>query len=183
VVSPDGKSVLINDGALQRWDLATGKPLLPETFDLGHAGEVASLALSADGKRLASASADGSARLWDVTTGKPLRVWPNHTHRLDLNLPWPMGGATAVALSEDGLTLVSGGSDFRARVMDALTGKEVCGIDLPRTGEHAFRTFQLRLTRDGKRVVGLYGGQHYGFRDAPQPKRAHALAVWDAQTQ
>jgi RNA polymerase sigma factor (sigma-70 family) len=75
VVMPDGKSIITNDGSLQRWDLETGKPLWHDTFALGHIGSVNAAAFSADGKRLASFSADGSVRLWDAVTGRPLRVW------------------------------------------------------------------------------------------------------------
>src|SRR5262249_45103493 len=33
---PDSKSFLSNDGALQRWELATGRPLFAESYKLGH---------------------------------------------------------------------------------------------------------------------------------------------------
>ena len=183
VLAPDGKSVLINDGLLQRWDLATGKPLWPETFEQGHAGEVLSLAFSADGKQLASSSADGTARLWDLATGKPLQVWRNHTPRLTLNLPEAMGGATAVALSPDGRWLVSGGSDYQAKVMDVRTGKETCTMELARRGnEDDIRLFQLRMTPDSQKVIGVSGGLFYPFRNAQQPQQSHTLSIWDMQT-
>src|SRR5439155_1578843 len=51
VLSPDGKTLITNSGALQRWELATGKPLYPDNFDHGHAQEVAALVVSADGKK------------------------------------------------------------------------------------------------------------------------------------
>jgi WD40 repeat protein len=67
VFAPDGQTVVSNNGALQRWDLATGKPLWSETFDRGHVSEVVALAFSADGMRLASASRDGSFALPPAT--------------------------------------------------------------------------------------------------------------------
>jgi len=54
----------------------------PDRFDhafAGHLGPVLGVALSADGKVLASASDDGSIRLWDAITGKPRRTINDHT--------------------------------------------------------------------------------------------------------
>jgi len=41
---------------------------------VGHRGTVSELRFTADGARLASASADGTARVWDVALGVCLRV-------------------------------------------------------------------------------------------------------------
>src|SRR5262249_17067973 len=38
--TPDGKSIVTNDGTLQRWDLATGKPAYPDESKKGHLDEV-----------------------------------------------------------------------------------------------------------------------------------------------
>ncbi len=46
----------------------------PEILTLtGHAGEVYSIAVSANGTKGASASADGTVRMWDLSTGRELR--------------------------------------------------------------------------------------------------------------
>jgi WD40 repeat protein len=72
--APDGRSFLTNDGTLQRWELATGRPLLPDTASLGHRLEVGRVAYSPDGRLLASSSNDGTVRLWEVATARPLHV-------------------------------------------------------------------------------------------------------------
>ncbi len=62
----------------------------------GHADRVVDLAWSADGRRLASASADGTARVWDTAAGEALAV---------VDLEAPLG---AVALAPDGTWLAAG---------------------------------------------------------------------------
>ena len=62
----------------------------------GHAGNVLSVAYSADGKEIASCSSDDrSVRVWDVSTGES-RTFPAHSH-----------GIYSVAFSPDGTKLVS----------------------------------------------------------------------------
>jgi WD40 repeat protein len=58
-------------------DFATGKDI--QSFKIpvkkGGASHVTEMVLSADGKRLFTASWDGKARLWDVATGQVIRVF------------------------------------------------------------------------------------------------------------
>jgi WD40 repeat protein len=51
---------------------------LPFTFK-GHTGPVFGVALSPDGKRIASGSDDGTVRVWDAATGKNLLTLNGHT--------------------------------------------------------------------------------------------------------
>ena len=74
LLAPDGKTLITNNGDLQRWDLSTGKPLYADNFGKGHNQEVCAVVFSADGKRLVSGSEDGTVRLWDAITGKALQV-------------------------------------------------------------------------------------------------------------
>ena len=57
----------------------------------GHTGGVRGVALSADGRRLASGGADGTVRVWDARERACLRVLTGHT-----------AGIWDVALSGDG---------------------------------------------------------------------------------
>lgn len=65
VFSPDGRHLLAGekDGAIRVYDVATAR--LVNTLQ-GHYGEVRSVAVSADGRILASASTDTTALMWDL---------------------------------------------------------------------------------------------------------------------
>jgi WD40 repeat protein len=75
--SHSGKDVLVWDRAWRLYDLQTAKPLWPDTtVDAGHTAAVTALIFSADGQRLASASADNFVRVWNVAEGCSLGQWP-----------------------------------------------------------------------------------------------------------
>jgi WD40 repeat protein len=69
--SPGGKALSGRNNAVNVWDVATGKEL---GRLVGHRGEVHALALSSDGKVLASRCADGMVLIWD-SWPKPWRPW------------------------------------------------------------------------------------------------------------
>ncbi len=103
--SPDGKAVVTggNDKTVRLWKTADGTPLLPP---IGHPGDVMCVAVSPDGKTLATAC-DGSARLWNVATGKLLGAPLLHD-----------GLVNTTIFSPDGKTLVTAGTDHKARLWD-----------------------------------------------------------------
>jgi WD40 repeat protein len=65
----------------------------------GHTAVVASIALTADGKTLASGSYDATLKLWDLATGKETATLRGHT-----------AGVYSVAFAPDGKMLASGGA-------------------------------------------------------------------------
>jgi RNA polymerase sigma factor (sigma-70 family) len=107
--SPDGKTVLggCSDGTVRLWETATGK----ERIQLrGHEGAVAVIAVSANGKFLASSGEhDRTVRLWDLPSGKERRRLQGHR-----------GTVTSLAWSADGRTLVTGSKDGTVLVWDAV---------------------------------------------------------------
>src|ERR1035441_5343162 len=62
----------------------------------GHADRILAVACSADGRWLASASADKTIILWETATGREARVLAGHT-----------GAVTGIAFTPDGSRLVS----------------------------------------------------------------------------
>jgi len=78
----------------------------------GHTHTVTSLALSADGRRLASASRDGTLRVWDAVTGAP---------EATLSRGWWRPAAWVAAVSADGSLAASGSDDFIVRVWEVET--------------------------------------------------------------
>src|SRR5262249_39326522 len=78
-----------------------------------HEDGVNGLALSPDGKRLASAGDDEVIKIWDPATGKVLLTLEGHEDAVN-----------AVAFSPDGKRLASASDDGTVRIWDA-DGKEV----------------------------------------------------------
>jgi WD40 repeat protein/serine/threonine protein kinase len=101
--SPDGRTLLTGgqDGALQLWDVATGracgKSLLAPSF-------VTHVAFSPDGRFILSACWDKVVYLWDLTTGR----------RLGPPRPQP-GEILAICFRPDGLGLVAASYDNGSR--------------------------------------------------------------------
>lgn len=102
----------------------------------GHREAVWAVAVSPDGKRLASASMDGSIRLWDSTTGD-----------VHLSIEAHALGVTSIAFAPDGRTVVSGGLDQSVRLWDSSTGKP------KRRLQHPGRVFTVAFGPLGQHIV------------------------------
>ncbi len=78
------------DGAIYRWDAATGKPLTPDS-----AGDscVEQILVTSDGSRIITRGQEGDAHMWDGATGKHLRAVK-------------VGRQRGMAVSPDGKNLV-----------------------------------------------------------------------------
>ena len=98
----DGRIVTAGaDARIAIW--TQGKPEPDHVLD-GHSGPIAGLAVSGDGKWLASASWDHSVRLWPLGGGAP-RVLEGNAQNVN-----------GVAFSPDGRDLVSAGYDASLRI-------------------------------------------------------------------
>ena len=99
----------------------------------GHAGWVWDVALSSDGRRLASASVDRSVRVWDVESGEPLATLLAHTATVG-----------TLAFSPDGNRLASVAWDGSVVLWDTETWQP-----LRISGEHGSRVYAVSFSLDG----------------------------------
>ncbi|MBD2181435.1 WD40 repeat domain-containing protein [Planktothrix sp. FACHB-1355] len=97
------------EGTIKLWDLKNGQLL--RTLK-GHTDQVRAIAISPDGKILASGSDDKSIKLWNPNTGQLLRTLTGHSDWI-----------AAVAISPDGKTLVSGSFDNTIKIWDLHSGQ------------------------------------------------------------
>jgi WD40 repeat protein len=94
-------------GVLHRWKLGEPKPT--QTID-AHADNILSLALSKDGKQIATGGADTLAKVWDAATLKEIAKIEGH-----------VGHITALAFNHDGKWLATGSADKELKVWDIAT--------------------------------------------------------------
>ena len=108
-ISFNGKILASSSGKnIQLWNLETAKLL--DTLS-SHTTNVRSVAISPDGKTLASGSEDGTVKLWDISTGKVLTSF-DHS-----------GLITAVGFTADGRAVIGCSSDSGMKLWDIETGE------------------------------------------------------------
>jgi WD40 repeat protein len=138
-LGPDGKTLWVvannvPDGVVHAYDTDTGQErLAPE----GHTGPVKSVAVSPDGRTLASGGADCRVLLWDLATRRITRVLTGHTEEV-----------RALAFSADGKRLASGSPDATIRVWDVPGGDQVQTFK----GTHRIRG-RLAWSPDGRTLA------------------------------
>ena len=109
-LSDDAAASSGDDFDIILWDLAAREMRMKLE---GHKGQVNALAVSQDGRLLASASWDGSVGLWDVATGRLLHMMAGHE-----------SSVSDVAFSPSGDLVFSASADGTIRNWDVETGEE-----------------------------------------------------------
>jgi len=145
-----------SDGSLRLWEIESGTQIGDDWRD-GGKEQVWSIALSPNGKTVASGSWDGIVRLWDVKTKKVVAKWTGHAH-----------GVISLCWSVDGDRVVTGSRDGTIRVWDVKSGEAVLGPI--KTG---FVTVLAVIYSPDKTKIATGGVTHMSNS---------ALKIWDAKT-
>ena len=98
-------------GQIVLWDATTGREIGALK---GHGKGVAQVALSRDGRLLASASTDNTIKIWDVSTQRELRLLNGHRSRIN-----------SLAFSPDARLLASASDDGGTFLWDTATGQHL----------------------------------------------------------
>jgi glucose/arabinose dehydrogenase len=153
-LSRDGNLlVLTSGGTMRRWDAVTGRYLGPTG---AHPQPAHGVAISPDGRLIATGCADGKVRLWDAKTGG-----------LRKEFPVQMGHVARVAFSPDG-TLLATHCDAAFRIWELSTGKERAACAGSRGAAPVFGISNVSFSKDGKLIAA--GDQ------------ANTAKVWDTAT-
>jgi WD40 repeat protein len=97
------------------WNSKSGKQIGHDWRDRDSG--VVTIALSPDGKKVASRSHDGAVRLWDIDTCKVVKKWTGHTRAVK-----------SVCWSRDGRRVLSGSVDGTARQWEVESGETIENI-------------------------------------------------------
>ena len=119
----------------------------------GHSDEVHGMAVSPDGKRIVSGSADKTVKVWDSATGEEVATLRGHSD-----------GVISVAFSPDGKRIISGSWDNTIKVWDAATGAEL--MTLRGHDFYGGSIDSIAFSPDGERIVSGSGDK--------------TIKVWDA---
>ncbi|NQE38565.1 hypothetical protein E5S67_06350 [Microcoleus sp. IPMA8] len=116
------------------WNLQTQKLIATLT---GHPNWVNSVAISADGKTLASASADNTIKLWDLQTQKQIKTLTGYSNSV-----------YSVAWSPDSKILASASADNTIKLWNLQTQKE-----FPTLTGHSDSVYSVAFSPDDKTLA------------------------------
>jgi WD40 repeat protein len=138
--APDGECLAVGraSGRIERWELATGRPL--PAFD-GHGDGVIGLAFSRDGTTLVSGDEGGTVLVRDAATGRVRHRLGPEGHRTPL---------AALALSADGSVLATTGRNGQATLWEVAEGRRLRALEQPRFA--LFDRLCLAISPDGATV-------------------------------
>ncbi|MGH1396715.1 MAG: protein kinase domain-containing protein [Trichormus sp.] len=103
----------------------------------GHENTVSSVAVSPDGKIIASSGDDRTIKLWNIATGQQVATLTGHSRKVNI-----------VAISPDGQTLVSGSDDNTIKIWNLKT----CQVMHTLTG-HSDAIHALAISANNKTLV------------------------------
>ncbi|MHC5723126.1 MAG: protein kinase domain-containing protein, partial [Nostoc sp.] len=116
--------------------ITLGKVSLANTLQ-GHENSVLSVAISPDGKTIASSGDDRTIKLWNLATGKQISSLNGYSQQVNV-----------VVISPDGKTLVSGSNDNTIKIWNLATRKLIRTLDGHSDSVHA-----LAISADSQTMV------------------------------
>lgn len=129
----------------------------------GHSKNVVGLALSSDGKWLASGSADSTIILWDAVSGNKLSTLTGHK-----------GQVTSLDFNDDGSQLLSGSTDRTVKLWDVPGNKEIATLK-----KDFFRgIYQCKFSPDGTKA-GIVSWEFIQKQSPPVQGFAAVLSMPD----
>ena len=165
-MGPDGDTFASGDmsGRCCFWRTVDGKFTLEKSIK-AHSLGTRGVAISPDGKQLASAGGDRTVKVWDVKTGENIRIFAGHDDVVH-----------SVDFSPDGSQVLSASSDESA-VLWNLVGNERC------TFRGHYRALNAAaFSSDGKRIVTASDDQTIRIVNASTHSslvhKAHQGTVW-----
>ncbi len=136
---------------LLRWRTLTDSPALIRIL-AGHQGWVIFVAVSPDGRRIVSGSADKTVSVWDIQTGTLIHKLEGHQDPVN-----------SLAVSPDGRHIISGSADKTVAVWDLQTGTRIHKLE---GNQNA--VLSVAVNPDGRRIVSGSSGK--------------TVAVWDLES-
>jgi len=158
-MSPDA-STLISGGwdgedTIKVWNLTNGQ--LQRTL-AGHILMVRALAISPNGKILASGSHDETIKIWDLDTGEVRHTLETYHEEANKQI-------ACLVFSPDGQILYSGSLGGSTYYWDPNTGKMLGSL-----GQMSLGSCLLAMSADGRTLAGTYAG-NLRVNDLPQHTR------------
>lgn len=101
----------LGDGTIHVWDTSPNRPDV--VMRHSQLGSVLAVAISSDGKYLASGSSDNTVRIWRTESDEAIHVFTEHT-----------GDVSALTFSTDDRYVISGSIDDTIRVWDVVHGEK-----------------------------------------------------------
>jgi WD40 repeat protein len=168
-LAADDRLIVSGGENVRLWDPATGK----QVRVIASAG--AAIALSPDGKTVATAGRDRLIHLWDAGTGKETGQLTGHKHPVK-----------ALAFAPDGKLLASGDAQATVRFWDVAAGKEVQAIDVKSLAE----TLSFAFAPDSKALACAGAWDDSSFLPGNfniqgvevTPKKGYLVLLWDPAT-
>ncbi len=152
VMSPDGKLVVGNFQTFKLWSLATGELIKTWQGTERKKSDITTLAVSPDGKLLASGSHDKTIKLWLLPEGKRIKTLEGHNRSV-----------TALAISPNGKLLASGGEDKTIKLWSLPEGELAVTLQ-----KHTDTVYILVVSLDGKLLASASGDKTIKLWSLPE---------------